>query len=98
VGVRLSKSQQAAGRHLDRPARSQRLAPAPVNRARVEKLARQLDRLLVLDREAIAALSAHWSTADYRRWLLADGDGGNRAIWLALGLGSRPCGHFIESL
>ena len=74
------------------------IAPAPTERARIRSLGSALNGLISIDRQAIAALSAQWSAADYRHWLLADGSQGNRAIWLALGLGSRPCGQFIESI
>ena len=71
---------------------------APTQLAEIRNLRSTLERLISVDRQAIAALSAHWSTADYRRWLIDDGSLGNRAIWLALGLGSEPCGQFIESI
>jgi hypothetical protein len=74
------------------------IAPAPTERARIGSLRFTLDELIAIDRKAIAALSAHWSAADYQHWLVADGSAGNHAIWLALGLASRPCGQFIESI
>jgi predicted Zn-dependent protease len=74
------------------------VAPAPADRPQISNLRSTLDALISVDRQAIAALSAHWSTADYRRWLVADGSLGTRAIWLSLGLGSKPCGQFVESI
>jgi len=76
----------------------ERIAPAATERAPIRSLRSALNELVSIDRQAIAALSAHWSPADYRQWLRADGSLGNRAIWLTLGLGSRPCGQFIESI
>jgi predicted Zn-dependent protease len=71
---------------------------APTQLAQIRNLRSTLDRLISVDRQAIAALSAHWSTADYRGWLIDDGSLANHAIWLALGLGSEPCGQFLETV
>jgi predicted Zn-dependent protease len=78
--------------------RFKRPVAAPPDRFEATELKDVLDRLVELDRKALANLSSNWSDMSYRRFLVDDGSVGNRSISLALDLGSKPCGHFLEAI